>query len=99
MELGAWNQRLMSGSNEIYTSCKVKSVNGNQAVIENRFSGKFQELSGIDVFVHNCWPKPNDELFPALKNLCKEIHRVGDCLAPRGIGSAVREGYIIGRSI
>ena len=99
MELSVLNRHLMSGPTEIHTSAKVKEINARQAVIENRFSGKTLTLTGIDTFVYNCWPKPNDSLYLSLKGEVKEIYRVGDCLAPRGIGPAVREGYLAGRSI
>ncbi len=99
MELTSWNQRLMSGLNEIFTCSRVTEVDGNKAFIENKFSGKTLTLSSIDLFVFNCWPKPNEDLYWSLKDRVKEVYRVGDCLAPRGIGPAVREGYTVGRSI
>lgn len=99
MELSWLNRRLMSGPTEIHTSAKIIAINGRQAVIQNRFSGNTLTLTGIDAFVYNCWPKPNDSLYRSLKDRVQEIYRVGDCLAPRGIGAAVREGYLVGRSI
>lgn len=99
MELGSWNQRVMSGPAEIFTISKIKAINGAEAVIENKYSGESKTLTGIDTFVYNCWPKPDESLYLALKEQVREIYRVGDCLAPRGIGPAVREGYMAGRSI
>lgn len=99
MELSSFNQSLMSGPTEIHTSAKIKEIKGNQAIIENRFSGNTFTLTGIDTFVYNCWPKPDDSLYLSLKAQVKEVYRAGDCLAPRGIGPAVREGYMVGRSI
>lgn len=99
MELGSWNQRIMSGPVEIFTISKIKAVKGAEAVIENKYSGESKTLTGIDTFVYNSWPKPDESLYLALKEQVREIYRVGDCLAPRGIGPAVREGYMAGRSI
>lgn len=99
MELSVWNQRLMSGATEIYTSSFIKKISGTEAIIENKFSGKILKLEGIDAFIHNCWPKPNDNLYITLKEQDFPVYRIGDCLAPRGIGAAVREGYLLGRSL
>lgn len=97
MELNSWNPRLMNDTTEIFPLCKIKEINGTQGVIVNKYSGKTMILSGIDTFVYNCWPKPNDGLYQTIKEQVKEVYRVGDCLAPRGIGPAVREGYMVGR--
>lgn len=99
MELSSWNQRLMSGPAEIFTISVLKEIDGDKAFIENKFSGKPLTLTGIDLFVFNCWPKPDDGLYLSLKDRVNEIYRVGDCLAPVGIGPAVRQGYLVGRTI
>ncbi len=99
MELSTWNQRFMSAVAKIFTSSKVKSINGSEAVIENKFNGEILTVTGIDALVYNCAPKPNDQLYLALKNDVDEIYRVGDCLAPRGLKAAVREGFMVGYSI
>jgi hypothetical protein len=99
MELSSWNPTMMSESTEIFTLSTIKEINGSRGVIENKYSGKTVTLTDIDTFVYNCWPKPDDGLYQSLKEQVKEIYRVGDCLAPRGIGAAVREGYMVGRSI
>ena len=98
-ELNSWNPRLMNDLTEIFTLFKIKEINGPQGVIENIYSGEIVTLSGIDAFVYNSWPKPNDSLYQSLKEQVKEVYRAGDCLAPRGVGPAVREGYMVGRII
>lgn len=99
MELSSWNQRLMSGPAEIFTISVLRGIDGDQALIENKFSGKPLTLTGIELFVFNAWPKPDEGLYLSLKDRVKEIYRVGDCLAPAGIGPAVKQGYMVGKSI
>ncbi len=99
MELSSWNQRLMSGPAEIFTISVLREIDGDQALIENKFSGKPLTLTGIELFVFNAWPKPDEGLYLSLKDRVKEIYRVGDCLAPAGIGPAVKQGYMVGKSI
>ena len=43
--------------------------------------------------------KANDVLYYALKGKVKELHRIGDCLAARPVGSAIYDGYKLGRNI
>ena len=99
MELSIWNQHIMASSTEIITSGIVKEVKGSQAIIELKFSGQTLTITDIDAFVYYCWSKPNDSLYLALKDEVPIIYRIGDCLAPRGLGAAVREGYLVGKSI
>ena len=42
---------------------------------------------------------PQDALWHALRNNAFEVHRVGDCLAPRRAHSAIIEGHRVGASI
>jgi hypothetical protein len=77
----------------------VLSVEDSQAVISNRFSGQTEILNNIQALVYNNWPKPADALYQSLKSQIREIYPVGDCLAPRGIGAARRDGYQVGLSI
>jgi hypothetical protein len=52
--------------------------------------------------VHAGAPEPEDGLWAALRDVPGvgvpgiEVHRAGDCLAPRDAPSAVREGHRIG---
>jgi hypothetical protein len=41
----------------------------------------------------------DDELYKKLKEKVPEIYRVGDCVAPRGIGIAFLEGRKVGELI
>jgi hypothetical protein len=41
----------------------------------------------------------NDELYFALKGKVNELHRVGDCVAPRKVDMAILEGHALGRTL
>jgi hypothetical protein len=43
--------------------------------------------------------KPNDELYLALSETGLNVHRVGDCVAPRKLDHAIYEGYLAGREL
>ena len=44
-------------------------------------------------------PKANDELYFALKGTVENLHRIGDCLAPRKLDHAIYEGELAGREL
>jgi 2,4-dienoyl-CoA reductase (NADPH2) len=44
-------------------------------------------------------PRPADELWHALRGAPFEVHRVGDCLAPRRAHAAVIEGERVGAAL
>jgi 2,4-dienoyl-CoA reductase (NADPH2) len=44
-------------------------------------------------------PTPNDELWHELRDERFEVHRVGDCVAPRRAHSAVVEGHRVGAAV
>ncbi len=44
-------------------------------------------------------PRPADELWHALSGAPFEVHRVGDCLAPRQAHAAVIEGERVGAAL
>lgn len=98
-ELIPWNQRCLGRLDKVFTSSSLLSVEGGQAVISCRFSGRRELLGNIQFLIYNTWPKPADILYQTLKDHIREIHRVGDCLAPRGIGAARRDGYQLGLNI
>ena len=41
----------------------------------------------------------DDALYQALKGKVKELHRIGDCVAPRKVDMAIWDGHKVGREI
>lgn len=44
-------------------------------------------------------PKADDELYLALKGEVANLHRIGDCVAPRKLDHAIYEGELAGREL
>jgi 2,4-dienoyl-CoA reductase-like NADH-dependent reductase (Old Yellow Enzyme family) len=44
-------------------------------------------------------PKANDDLYFALKGRIDNLHRIGDCVAPRKLDHAIYEGELAGREL
>jgi len=98
-ELSSWIPSLMMGAAGIYPMNRIEEIANQTAVVKNVYSGVATTIKGIDTFVYQCWPKPNDTIYTLLLGKVKELHRIGDCLAPRGVGAAIREGLLVGNSI
>lgn len=63
------------------------------------YSGEFVEYDGYDTIVLALGNQANEELYYALKGHVAEIHRIGDCVAPRMTDMAILEGHMVGRRI
>ena len=76
-----------------------RGINGRKLTIYNLFSGSEDTLAGVDTVVLATAPIANDSLYFALKQVGREVHRIGDCVAPRKLDHAIYEGYVAGREL
>jgi thioredoxin reductase len=69
------------------------SVWGENIYSKSRWEGHF------DTIVLVMGKQANEQLYYQLKHNVPELHRVGDCVAPREITEAIYEGNIVGRTV
>jgi hypothetical protein len=78
--------------------------------IFNLYTGAADTVEGVDTVVLATGQKANDELYFALKRTMQDphhplqltvgnLHRIGDCLAPRKLDHAIYEGELAGREL
>ena len=65
----------------------------------NVYSNEWQTIDGFDSVVAAFGNDADEALYFALKGRVRELHRVGDCVAPRRVDSAILEGYLAGRRV
>lgn len=65
----------------------------------NVYSNQWDEWGPYDSLVLAMGQAVDDELYFALKGKVKELHRIGDCVAPRKVDMAIWEGHQLGREI
>jgi len=65
----------------------------------NVYSNQWQEWGPYDSVVLAMGQAVEEDLYFALKGKVKELHRIGDCVAPRKVDMAIWEGHKIGREI
>ena len=65
----------------------------------NVYSNQWDEWGPYDSVVLAMGQAVDDDLYFALKGKVKELHRIGDCVAPRKVDMAIWEGHQLGREI
>ena len=76
----------------------MSEIEGGVVRTFNLYSGQEGSLEA-DTVVLAYGPKANDGLYLELKGKLPELHRIGDCVAPRKIDHAIYEGYLAGREL
>ncbi len=71
---------------------KVKRAQAGKVTIEDIFTQEQQELEA-DTLVLSFWRKAEHRLHDELKGKVKDLHLIGDALAPRRLVDAFYEGY------
>ena len=77
----------------------ASSIEGDKVVLFNLYTGAAETIEGVDTVVLVAGAKANDELYGALKGGVANLHRIGDCVAPRKLDHAIYEGYLAGREV
>ena len=99
LDLETWHRRARSKGIIITPNVVVREISGNTVTVFNHYSGQEWRIEGVDTVVMAAPAQANDSLYFALKGKVKELYHVGDCVAPRRVGSAILEGHLAGRSL
>jgi 2,4-dienoyl-CoA reductase-like NADH-dependent reductase (Old Yellow Enzyme family)/thioredoxin reductase len=80
-------------------STLVERVTERAATLHDLQTGTRRELTGYDAVVVSIGNDVVDGLYQALSTRRAGVHRIGDCVAPRGVEHAIHEGHALGRSL
>ncbi len=80
----------------VYTATRLQRVEGKQAVLKR---GDEEIRVRAETVIFGVGAEPEDGLFDELTALGLSVVRIGDCVKPRNILEAVREGFEAGREI
>ena len=75
----------------------ASAIQGSSVSIFNLYTGTAETLEDVDTVVLATGAEANDELYFALRGTIDNLHRIGDCLAPRKLDHAIYEGELAGR--
>lgn len=90
-------QRLIKKGVTFTPDIAVLEIQGTTIKGLNVYSNAPIDFEGYDTIVLAAGNRAEDGLYFALKGKVKELHRIGDCVAPRKIDMAIVEGNRVGR--
>ncbi|MFO7962310.1 MAG: FAD-dependent oxidoreductase [Desulfobacterales bacterium] len=90
-------RRILRKNPSILPYTMIKEISGSNVTVYNIYSREEKVLENIDHVVLAYYHEANDFLYFDLKDSFPEVYRIGDCVAPRMIGDAVRDGERVGR--
>jgi mycofactocin system FadH/OYE family oxidoreductase 2 len=91
--------RLLGKGLEYRLNSWASGIEGDRVAIFNLYTGAAETLESVDTVVLVAGQKATDELYFALKGTVENLHRIGDCLAPRKLDHAIYEGELAGREL
>jgi mycofactocin system FadH/OYE family oxidoreductase 2 len=92
LDLEHWHRRVLALGVRLVTSVAPLGYAGGRVQAVEAYSGRMVEFGPYDTIVVANHGRADDDLYQALKGRI-EVHRAGDCVAPRRAGSAVLEGF------
>jgi thioredoxin reductase len=91
------SQRLAQKGVTCTPDIAVLEIQGTLVKGLNVYSNEMIDFEGYDTIVFIAGNIADDTLYFELKGKIEELHRIGDCLAPRLTDSAIADGHRIGR--
>ncbi|NJO55169.1 MAG: mycofactocin system FadH/OYE family oxidoreductase 2 [Rhodospirillales bacterium] len=77
----------------------VISIENNVVTALHNYSGQIVPFPAVDTIVLAVHRRADCQLYTALKGKVPELHRIGDCVAPRRAHAAIIEGEKAGRAV
>jgi hypothetical protein len=96
-EFAPWYRRAAALGIELIPQTVVVGAAPGELALRHRFGEQIRRLDGVGAVVVADHELADDALHRALCGRVTELHRAGDCLAPRRVLQAVLEGNRTGR--
>jgi len=97
LDLEMWYKRARKRGITLTPNYSLIGIEGNAVRAIHNYSGQVREWQNVDSVVLAAPHCANDQVYFDLKDKVPELYRIGDCLAPRRVDAAIREGHRIGR--
>jgi pyruvate/2-oxoglutarate dehydrogenase complex dihydrolipoamide dehydrogenase (E3) component len=98
-DLSMTRQRLLQKGVTFETDVVIDEIDKDIVKGRDLYTNKSVLFNGYDTIVPDMGNAALDGLYRELKGKVRELYRIGDCVAPRGIDMAVMEGRKIGEKI
>jgi hypothetical protein len=91
--------RLVAADVKLTAQHFLEKIEGNTVEVYSLWGGTPRFINDVDTVVISTMRTPNDGLFNEIRDSFKEVHRVGDVVAPRKPMAVIYEGEKLGREI
>jgi mycofactocin system FadH/OYE family oxidoreductase 2 len=91
--------RLLGKGLEYRLNAWAAGVEGSRVTLFNLYTGAQDAIEDVDTVVLATGPSANEALYLSLKGEVPNVHRIGDCVAPRKLDHAIYEGELAGREL
>jgi thioredoxin reductase len=98
-DLSLGRQRLLEKGVTLTCDIRIEKIEEGCVFGRHVFTHEKVLFNGYETVILDMGYEAEDLLFKQLKGQVKELYRVGDCVAPRGIGMAVFEGRRAGENL
>ena len=102
-ELYLGRQRLLQKGVTFRTDLDILEIdtsdNGLRVKARDIYTNESITFEDYDTVVLDVGNTADDDLYHLLKGQVKEVYRIGDCVAPRGIDMAIFEGRRVGEQL
>jgi 2,4-dienoyl-CoA reductase (NADPH2) len=93
-----WHRRVLPLGVRVVTSVAPLGFEAGTVQVIGAYSGQIQQLGPYDTIVVANHGRADDDLYQALKGRV-EVHRAGDCVAPRRASNAIVDGQRVGLAL
>ena len=98
LEMAHLFPRLKAVSVKLSAQQFIESIDGPRVEVYDIWGGERRTVE-VDTIVLAMMRSPNDTLFHDLRSSFKDLHRIGDAVAPRKLEAVIYEGEKLGREI
>lgn len=98
-DLVPWYQRAAVRGIRLTPQTVVARVGGGKVTLADRFDPEAVREARFDAIVVADFLAPDEDLYFELRSRGVDVRRAGDCVAPRRVGAAIREGREAGRRV
>lgn len=91
--------RLVNAGVNMMTQTNIDRIEKNTLYKGSIWGGDLSSIEQVDTLILSMLKSPNDALYQNIRNEFPEVHRVGDCLAPRKPAQIMYEAHELGRKL
>lgn len=99
LDIELWYRRMLAKGVRMTPNHFLLNLGPDNATIMNNYTGQARQIEGVALAVMAIPQIAEDKLYQKLKGRVKELHRVGDCIAPRRVEHAILDGERAARAL